>query len=80
MPRPRAFNTINCNCGGCYTPYNERLHMLTKKHLRYVLSLDENTPEYLIQFDRVSYHIWTIAIKNYFKNNDSLLLYSMLLL
>lgn len=63
MPRPRAYDTIDCPCGGCFTKYNERRHTYTKKHLNYILSLDENTEEYINLFERASFFIWNDTLR-----------------
>jgi hypothetical protein len=39
---PRSANSIDCACGGRYTPPNKSSHMKTKKHQAYEASLHEN--------------------------------------
>ena len=39
LPQKRSKHTVDCACGGRYTPYNSSIHFKTVKHKRYEASL-----------------------------------------
>lgn len=74
MPRPKAYDSIDCNCGGRYTKYNKERHTLTKIHLRYILSLPQDSEEYRQLFSQASYYIWHNALSTVFDSYSESLL------